>query len=235
MSEPKPQLPDVIPVFPLAGSLLLPGSWLPLHVFEPRYRNMVEDAMAGESIIGMVQPLDLPEDEDARSTSVDEAQAAPDSAHIDPRLYRVGCAGRIEECERIPGGRFLIALVGLTRFRIEEELPLHRLYRRVRVDYRAYAEDRSDAGEELDAFSLLEALQQFAHDQQLSFDLDRLRKLPAETLVNGLATALPFAPAEKQALLEAGARERHQILLMLMRMGVDLGSQETEVESLMLN
>lgn len=234
MSEPKSQLPDVIPVFPLTGSLLLPGNWLPLHVFEPRYRNMVEDALAGESVIGMVQPLELP-DAAAETASTVDGQAAPDSANIDPRLYRIGCAGRIEECERIPGGRFLIALVGVTRFRIEEELPLHRLYRRVRVDYGDYGEDQRDASGDLDAFSLLEALQQFARDQQLSFDLDRLRKLPAATLVNGLAMALPFAPAEKQALLEASARERHQILLMLMRMGVALGNQETDVESLMLN
>lgn len=210
--SPHAELPALLPLFPLTGALLLPGNWLPLHIFEPRYRHMVEDAMGAERYIGMVQPV-VPRQDNSPQ---------PGAADGSPELYQVGCAGRIEECEQIPDGRFLVALVGVSRFRLREELPLHREYRRGRVDYGEFQGDLDQrAGSEHSA-GVVEALAEFAAGHNLSFDLDRLRRLPSYTLVNGLAMALPFTPAEKQALLEADQENRREVLLTLLNMGLDL-------------
>jgi uncharacterized protein len=214
---PEPPAPAVLPVFPLTGSLLLPGNYLPLNIFEPRYRNMVADAMTGEPYIGMIQPF-LP---------------APDNwpalfpPEENPELYRVGCAGRIERCEPQPDGRYHIVLKGVSRFRIREELPLVRGYRRVAADYSEFPGDLDEPALPLDPGRLLAAVRRFGDTHGLSFDLDLLSALPGVSLVNGLAVALPFRPAEKQALLEAaGPREREEMLLALMGMGFDAASPE---------
>jgi len=110
-------IPEVIPVFPLTDVVLLPGEVLPLHIFEPRYRSMVRDAIADQRVIGMVQY-----DSDAEDSST-------------PSILKVGCAGFIAEHKELPDGRFLIWLLGLERFTIEEELPTPTLYRQARVTY----------------------------------------------------------------------------------------------------
>lgn len=214
------QLPEVLPVFPLTGSLLLPGNWLPLNVFEPRYRAMIEDALGSERVIGMIQPV-VPR-QDNRPQPGAESEV--------PELYEVGCVGRIEECKPTVDGRYLVALVGVRRFRVRQEMPLSEHgYRRVQADYGEFVDDlRTVAGETADA-ELLVALEAFARSQQLEIDLERLRELPEPVLVNGLAMALPFAPAEKQALLEADPHHRRRIFLALLRMSGDEleGSQLT--------
>lgn len=204
--------PAILPVFPLTGSLLLPGNLLPLNVFEPRYRNMVADAMDGDRHIGMVQPL-VP-----RQDNWVEAAEASDS----PDLYPIGCAGRIERCEPQSDGRYLIVLRGVGRFRIARELPLHRGYRLVEADYSVFQADAAEPAIVLDPSRMLHALRGFSEVQGLEFDFDLLGALPGVSLLNGLSAALPFPPAEKQALLEAaGPMEREELLLTLMGMGIE--------------
>ncbi|MBV8201761.1 MAG: LON peptidase substrate-binding domain-containing protein [Acidobacteria bacterium] len=242
--RPAAALPAVLPVFPLTGSLLLPGNWLPLNVFEPRYRNLVEDSTGGkggggergggadpgsggvssggvsgssggdrgERWIGMIQPRVPHQD---NWPALEEPPARPE-------LYAVGCAGRIERCEPQPDGRYLILLKGVSRFRVRRELPLRRGYRRVEADYSEFAADRDEAAVQLDPAPLLRAVRAFGAARGLELDLDVLAALPGVSLLNGLAVALPFRPAEKQALLEAaGPHDRERILLALMGMGIE--------------
>src|SRR5437016_6071530 len=128
MTIPRTNLPEQLPIFPLTGVLLLPGTVLPLHIFEPRYRNMVEDVLDADKIFGMIQPFAPQQDN----------RPLPGADKETPDLYKVGCAGYIEQCEKLPDGRFFIQLKGINRFRFEEELPLQRGYRRVRAIYREF-------------------------------------------------------------------------------------------------
>lgn len=202
--------PDILPIFPLTGVLLLPGMWLPLHIFEPRYRNMVADAHDGAGYIGMIQPVVPREDN----------RPAPDANPENPEVYRVGCAGFIDQYEQLEDGRFYIQLKGVSRFRIVEELPLVRGYRRVQADYAPYALDGA-AGAVTETKDLIAALVRFGQANNLPFDPARLVSLPGEALVNGLSMSLPFGAAEKQALLEAAnLPERQALLLTLLGMGV---------------
>src|SRR5438046_6069315 len=122
-------LPDTLPIFPLTGVLLLPRGRLPLNIFEPRYLAMTRDALAGERLIGMVQPSD------------------PAASGSNPPVYPTGCAGRITSFSETEDGRFLITLTGISRFRIREELPLLEGYRRVVPEWREFAGDLHAQGE----------------------------------------------------------------------------------------
>ncbi|MBG7614856.1 LON peptidase substrate-binding domain-containing protein [Brevundimonas sp. BAL450] len=178
-------LPQVIPVFPLAGAIVLPRGQLPLNIFEPRYLNMIDDAMAGDRIVGMIQPSGGPE--------------------ALPALSPVGCAGRITSFAETSDGRYLVTLTGVARFRILAELPAQSPYRQTRVDFEPFALDLK-APDEDDAFDrsdLLAALQGYLNPRGLDIDWDAARDAPPEALVNSLSMALPFEPAEKQALIEA--------------------------------
>ncbi|MBT7943025.1 MAG: peptidase S16, partial [Alphaproteobacteria bacterium] len=126
MSVQKPPLPETLAIFPLAGVLLLPTGNLPLHIFEPRYRNMITDAMGRDRMIGMVQPR-KPETA-CPAGSVDDNEA----------VYHTGCVGRITDFSESEDGGFLISLNGVIRFQVAEELPLEKGYRRVRPDYTAF-------------------------------------------------------------------------------------------------
>jgi uncharacterized protein len=213
MDETTTPAPEIIPVFPLTGSLLLPGNLLPLNIFEPRYRNMVADAIDGEPYIGMIQPL-LPRQD---NNWVDLAQQSDK-----PELYQVGCAGRIDECELQEDGRYLVLLRGVCRFRVRQELPLHRGYRRVVADYSEFKRDVDELNVFLNPTRMMCALHAFGEQHDLEFDFDLLSSVPGISLLNGLSVALPFRPAEKQALLEAadpGVRE--ELLLTLMGMGIE--------------
>jgi hypothetical protein len=214
--------PPELPVFPLTGSLLLPGNWLPLNIFEPRYCNMVRDALQEGHHIGMIQPVVPRQDNRPQPGRPAEKSAAADDER--PDLYAIGCAGRIERCEPQDDGRFLILLKGVSRFRVDEELPLRNGYRRVRADYADFGADLGEPQALLDPDPILDALRDFARSRELEFDLDRLETLPGVTLLNGLAVALPFSPGEKQALLEAdGPDQRRDLLLSLMGMGFSTG------------
>jgi len=196
-------LPQVIPVFPLAGVLLLPRGQLPLNIFEPRYLNMVDDAMAGERIIGMIQPTGGP--------------------RRLPALSPVGCAGRITSFAETSDGRYLITLTGCSRFRVQAELPVQTPYRQVRAQFAPFEADLTApaAGEGgLERESLLDALRAFLESRGLDIDWETAETAPPEALVNSLAMALPFDPPEKQALLEAVDLDaRASVLTALMRIG----------------
>ena len=206
MAEP----PRILPIFPLTGVVLLPLNWLPLHVFEPRYRALVEDALAGERFIGMIQPL----------VARDDNSPDPDAEPADePEIYPVGCAGRIERCDREPDGRFLILLRGVSRFRIRDELAPRRGYRRVAADYVEFAADLHEAEAAVDAGPALAAALALGRARGFELDLDKLAGLPGFSLVNGLAAAMPLSPAEKQALLEAtDPAARQELLTSLLEM-----------------
>jgi len=210
--------PQVIPVFPLTGTLLLPGTLLPLNIFEPRYRNMVADAMEEENggrrspYIGMIQPFVARQDN----------WPALEPPAEEPALYTVGCVGRIERCEPQPDGRYEIVLRGICRFRVREELSPRRGYRRVAVDYGEFAADPMEPQSFVEPSRLLAAVRAFGEANGFEFDLGLLASLPGISLLNGLAVALPFRPEEKQALLEAaGPAEREELLLVLMGMGFE--------------
>lgn len=226
-----PELPEVLPLFPLTGFLLLPGNWMPLNVFEPRYRHLVEDLLAesgdGKAYVGMIQPV-VPRDDnhgpgDVEGADVDPIFVDPDA----PILYGVGCAGRLERCEPQEDGRFHVLLRGVCRFRVAEELTLRRGYRRARADYAPFRADLGEPDALVDPDPVLAALREFAERQGLEIDFRRLELLPGPALVNGLSVALPFSPSEKQALLEAEDLDhRHELLLSLMGMGFTPGGGE---------
>ena len=193
-------LPQVIPVFPLAGAIILPRGQLPLNIFEPRYLNMIDDAMAGDRIVGMIQPSGGPE--------------------ALPALSPVGCAGRITSFAETSDGRYLITLTGVARFRVMAELPVQTPYRQTRVDVAAYGLDLKTPGEEddFDRDDLLAALQGYLNPRGLDIDWDAAREAPPEALINSLSMALPFEPAEKQALVEAPTlTDRFDTLTALLR------------------
>jgi len=182
-------LPEIIPVFPLPGALLLPRGQMPLNIFEPRYLAMVDDSLRdGHRLIGMIQP--------------DPAHPGPEDK---PTLFKVGCVGRITQIAETGDGRYLLQLTGIVRFRIEEELNVATAYRQCRVGYSAFADDFvARKGEEaVDRPALLEALSAFLKANNLKTDWDGIQSAPNEALVNALAMMSPYGSAEKQALLEA--------------------------------
>jgi len=197
-----PQLPEILPIFPLPGVLLLPRGRLPLNIFEPRYLAMTEDAIAGRRLIGMIQPSD----------------PAADNRH--PLVYPTGCAGRITSFAETDDGRYLITLTGVSRFRIREELPLMRSYRRVVPDWSEFASDlEREPAAELDRERLVAALQAYFAQRQLKADLDAIRKASVGEIVTSLSMMCPFEPSEKQALLDApNLAERTQLLLAIIEM-----------------
>jgi uncharacterized protein len=193
-------LTDVIPVFPLAGALLLPRGQMPLNIFEPRYVAMIDDALrSGHRLIGMIQP--------------DAAHPGPDSK---PNLYGVGCVGRITQFAETGDGRYLLQLTGIARFRLEEELCVDSAYRQCRVTYAPFIGDfTARRGEdEVDRKSLLRALADFLKANDLKADWEGIENAPNEALVNALAMMSPYGSAEKQALLEApDLKTRAEILI----------------------
>jgi Lon protease-like protein len=199
-----------IPVFPLTGTLILPGTFLPLNVFEERYVNMVRDALEGDRRIGMIQPW-IP--------GLDNWGVPPLDLK-EPELYPVGCCGRINQHELQADGRYLIVLEGIMRFRILRELEPVRGYRRVEADFTEFEIDRRTDEPEIDRQAVLSVLDGFARQRDLEFDPDLLAALSGGRLVNSLSTALPLGAVEKQALLEARTPEDRASLLVTL-MGID--------------
>jgi Lon protease-like protein len=204
---------QTLPVFPLSGTLLLPGTYLPLNIFEERYLNMVRDTLEGDRRIGMIQP---------RIPGLDNWGVPPLDLDA-PELYPVGCCGRITQHELQTDGRYLIVLEGVVRFRILRELEPARGYRRVRADFAEFEIDQRSAEPEIDKQEVLSVLDRFAKQADLEFDPDLLAALPGRRLVSTLSTALPFTAVEKQALLEAYSPEERASLLITL-MGIDLDS-----------
>jgi hypothetical protein len=188
-----------VAVFPLAGALLFPGAQLPLHIFEPRYRAMIRDALASDRLIGMIQPKD---------------QGDP------PALFEIGCLGRIGTVEEMEDGRFNIVLDGLGRFRIAREAAVETPYRQVDADRTGFEED----GDEADPLGLAQRAElerearRYADALGYSVDWEAVGRLDDEMLVNGIAQIAPLDVGSKQALLEApDIAERCDLLVQFMQ------------------
>jgi uncharacterized protein len=178
--------PAVIPVFPLPGALLLPRGQMPLNIFEPRYLAMVDDCLRTDRIIGMVQP-------DA------EGGGSP----MAPKLYRVGCAGRLTQFAETGDGRYLISLGGVCRFRVGQELAGDMPFRRITLLPFAADLEEDPASADVDRTALLRAFRAYLDANDLQADWDSVSKAENAMLVNALSMMAPYGPAEKQALLEA--------------------------------
>jgi Lon protease-like protein len=192
------RLPRSLPVFPLTGALLLPRGRLPLNIFEPRYLTMIDDALAGDRMIGMIQP------------------SRHESTEHDPPLFKTGCAGRLTAFAE-EGSRYLITLTGTCRFDIESEVPTTRGYRRIVPDWSPYEADLIDEDEAaLDRPRLLAGLKAYFKQHGISTDWSALESTPDERLVTSLAMICPFDVLEKQSLLEArNLAERARLLTAL--------------------
>ncbi|WP_299147127.1 LON peptidase substrate-binding domain-containing protein [uncultured Tateyamaria sp.] len=180
-------LPGAIPVFPLPGALLLPRSRLPLHIFEPRYLQMMDDALKTPGrLIGMVQPNEIA----GRSGS---------------GLHTIGCAGRITQFSETEDNRYLITLSGISRFRVVNEVEGFAPYRKCEVNWNGFDRDRGKTEEDVrfDRPMFLDLLGRYFDARSLSADWETLKDAEDELLINSLSMMLDFDPEDKQALLEA--------------------------------
>lgn len=204
-------LPERLPIFPLEGSLLLPHGHLPLHIFEPRYRAMVDEALGGARVIGMIQPRP------------GYGQPTPDDAE----LFATGCAGRVVSFAETDDGRYFITLKGLSRFRVAAELPRHPGgFRLVCADYSDFAaDDEAPAEATVDRARLLEAARSYLAAKQIGCDWQAADAAPLPALITTFAMTCPFEPREKQALLEcADVSTRGELLISLFEMAARGGS-----------
>src|ERR1700720_4083126 len=181
-------LPELIPIFPLSGALLLPRGQMPLNIVEPRYLAMIDDALrSGARLIGMIQP----------------DPAHPGQDQTKPQLFRVGCIGRITQLAESGDGRYLVQLTGVARYRLEEELAIGTPYRQCRVTYQPFLDDfTARKGEDkVDRKTLLRTLADFLKANNLKADWEGIENAPNEALVNALPMMSPYAAPEKPALL----------------------------------
>jgi hypothetical protein len=195
-------LPGRLPIFPLAGVLLLPHGHLPLNIFEPRYLKMVDDALAGDRLIGIVQP-----------------KTACDCTAV----YETGCAGRIVNFAEAEGGRYLITLAGICRFKIGQEVTEKAPYRRVITDWTDFAGDMQPQAKSvsIDRVRLNKLLQSYFRQQEMSCDWDKVDIAADTDLLTALEMICPLKPSEKQALLEAAdVQRRAELFLAMIEMAV---------------
>ncbi|WP_462321034.1 LON peptidase substrate-binding domain-containing protein [Halochromatium sp.] len=205
-------LPDVLPIFPLGGAVVLPGVQLPLNIFEPRYLAMVQAALASDHLIGMVQP---------RGQASDQP----------PAIHRVGCAGRITSYSETNDGRIVLVLTGLCRFKVLEELAMQDGFRRVKPDWQDFVLDLEDEEEaslsERDQF--MGSLRAFCDRRSVEIPWDDIGKMADADLVNLLCTHLPLEAEDKQALLETvPLSERATLMRGLMDMSAHASRLGTE-------
>jgi len=204
------ELPDTIAVFPLPGALMLPRARLPLHIFEPRYLQMLDDVLKTEHrLIGMVQPNPIPGNDTA--------------------LHSIGCAGRVTQFSETEDGRYLITLSGVSRFRIKKEIDGFTPYRRCEVNWDGFDRDmgQTEADLTFDRREFLELLERYFSARQLSTDWDTLKQADDELLINSLSMLLDFEPEDRQALLEAPSlTTRRETLVTLIEFSLRGGANE---------
>jgi Lon protease-like protein len=208
-------LPDLIPVFPLPGALMLPRARLPLHIFEPRYLAMIEDCLKTKHrLIGMIQTREAP---------------ASAGRPAEKRLQAIGCAGRLTGFSETEDGRYMITLSGASRFRVKEEVQGFTPYRRCLVDWAPFARDLGPT-EEDPAFrrgEFMVLLGRYFAKLKLSTDWDSLKEAEQELLINSLSMLCPFSPEDKQALLEAPTLvTRRETLVTLIEFALRGGADE---------
>jgi uncharacterized protein len=208
-------LPDTIAIFPLPGALLLPRARLPLHIFEPRYLQMLDDCMKTKHrLIGMIQPRDVP-------------------GSAEKRLHAIGCAGRLTGFSETEDGRYMVTLSGQSRFRVKEEVQGFTPYRRCLVDWQPFARDlggeETDAG--FDRKMFLAVLARYFQAMELSTDWSSLKEAEPELLVNSLSMLCPFSPEDKQALLEAPSlTTRRETLVTLIEFALHAGDSDEVIQ-----
>ena len=179
-------LPNKIPVFPLSNFIIFPRTTVPLNIFEPRYIDMVDDAMKSNRIIGMVQPKKFNQNV--------------------PILYNIGCAGKITSFNETNDGRYLIVLVGISRFKIIEELENDKLYRECSISFNDFHYDLEENKEEIkfsDLELIFKELKSLSIKEGYIINWKELEKQSLDEIINALAMASPFSLEEKQVLLEA--------------------------------
>ena len=208
-------LPETIPVFPLPGALLLPRARLPLHIFEPRYLQMIDDCLKTEHrLIGMVQP---------------RAQAGRDGR----ALQTIGCAGRLTQLSETEDRRYMITLAGVSRYRITREVSGFTPYLKADVSWQGFERDlgKLEVDELFDRPAFLDLLRRYFESQDLSTDWDSLKDADEELLLNSLSMLCPFDPEEKQALLEAPSlATRRETVVTLMEFALRRGSGEETLQ-----
>jgi uncharacterized protein len=210
------ELPKLIPLFPLSGALLLPRTDLPLNVYEPRYLMMVEQAMAGDRIVGMIQPL-------------------PDDSSAKPKLETIGCAGRITSYSETDDGRLLITITGISRFKLKREPRVKTPFRQGVVDFKPFAADLvvGTGAPSVNREQLLEAFRQYLAANNMTTNWEEVNAVGTEVLVNTLSLLAPYPPKEKQALLEApDLKARADVLVALTELALkkSLGGSSTRMQ-----
>jgi Lon protease-like protein len=207
-------LPQTIPLFPLVGAILMPRGVLALNIFEPRDLNMVDDALGGDRLIGMVQPA-----------TGDEDNPVPD-------LADVGTVGRITAFSETDDGRYLITLTGICRFELGQELEAGTPYRQALVTYDQFENDFVQAtGERIDRDGLIRSLKTYASLHGFQVDWESVELAPTETIINVAAQICPFDPAAKQAMLESvSLEERCQALLALLEWDRAAGDEQRPMQ-----
>jgi Lon protease-like protein len=195
-------LPASIPMFPLTGALLLPYSRRPLNIFEPRYLEMVDHALKGDRLIGLIQPRDTSEESPKGRTP----------------LERIGTVGRIVQFEEIEEARYFVMLEGLCRFELVKEMPSMTPFRRAMIDANAFALDfeREYGEEQVDRSRFLKMMRDYAEFGNFNLDWEEIEKTGTADLVNFCCMVSPYGAAEKQALLEANSLEQRAETLIAM-------------------
>jgi len=206
------ELPDVLPIFPLSGAVLLPGVQLPLNIFEPRYLAMVQAALASDHLIGMVQPRGRSADEEALE------------------VYQVGCAGRITSYSETNDGRIILVLTGLCRFKILDELSLQDGFRRIKPAWTEFARDLEDEEASLaERDQFMGSLRAFCDRRRVEIPWEDISQMADSDLVNLLCAHLPLDAEDKQALLETvPLTERATLMRGLMEMSAHASRFDTE-------
>jgi len=209
-------LPDTIPVFPLMGALVLPRARLPLNIFEPRYLQMVDDALKTDHrLIGMIQTRDVPSD------------------ISDPPLHKIGCVGRITSFTETDDGRYLISIKGISRYRIKECHKGFTPYLTADVEWAGFERDLGDeqTDSSFDRPEFLKLLEAYFEANELQTDWDELKEAATEILINSLSMMCPFDPEEQQALLESPCiKTRRETLATLMEFALRSQNDESKMQ-----
>ena len=195
------ELPDILPIFPLPGVIILPNGNLPLNIFEPRYISMVEDALGKNRIIGMIQPNPGSQKENG--------------------LYPIGCASKIISFSETSDNRYLIELKGIIRFKIFKEVDTIRGYRNILPVWENFKHDLSMKSESFNIDSLLEQLKKYFNNNNINVDPEELHKVPSNQIISAIPQICSFQNNEKQAILEAKTdKERAEVIISLLKMNL---------------
>ena len=205
------ELPPKLSIFPLPGALLLPRTQLPLNIFEPRYLEMVDDALSNNRLIAMIQ----------------------NQPEKNGQLFKVGCVGKIISYSELSNNRMLITLLGVCRFYVGQELEVVTPYRQFQVDYKEFSNDllKNFDEENVDREKLQICLKKYLEHNNLEVDWESIKNSPTELLVNSLCLLSPYKPEEKQALLEAKTlSERNEILIAMTEMPMSSESGTEQIQ-----